>query len=421
MAFNSSAALTSKELPPLSLPSTIFDGVCLLPKSETLTAVITAATIEIGAPDEGAVEVASVLAAAGHHPIVVSAGGRLEANLQRMGIEFVRMNLQCRNPVTVAWNTAALRRLMRSRNCNVVHAHDRPAGWTAFLAARLTGVPFLTSWYKGYREQNGFKHRYNSVMARGDRIITGSEQLAALIAERHPISQDRITVIPASVDFDRFDPGALTTERVDAARKSWGAQDDTRIILVADRLLRRKGHHVVIKAARRLKELGLRNFLFIFAGEDLGRTRYTGELWDLVLATQTADVIRMAGVMGDVPATFAAATAVVSAAVQPEGLQRSILEGLAMARPVIVSNLAAGPEIIRSPPAVPENRMTGLCFTAGDDAALAAAVIKFFALPETARAAMGRRGREWALAHCDRTRVAGQILAVYGSLVSRRR
>ena len=223
MAFRSSVALTAKEFPPFALPPTVFDGACSLPRSDALTALIAATTIEIGAPDEGAVEVASVLAAAGHHPIVVSAGGRLESHLDRMGIEFVRMNLQCWNPATVARNTTALRRLVRRRNCDVVHAHDRPAGWTAFLAARLTGVPFLTSWHKGYREQNGFKHRYNSVMARGDRIITGSEQLATLIAERHPTSQNRITVIPASVDFDRFDPGALTTERVEAVRKSWGA------------------------------------------------------------------------------------------------------------------------------------------------------------------------------------------------------
>ena len=58
----------------------------------------------------------------------------------------------------------------------------------------------------------------------------------------------------------------------------------------------------------------------------------------------------------------AAATAVVSAAIQPEGLQRTILEALAMARPVVVSDLAAGPDIVLAPPAVPEERMTGLRF-----------------------------------------------------------
>jgi glycosyltransferase involved in cell wall biosynthesis len=103
----------------------------------------------------------------------------------------------------------------------------------------------------------------------------------------------------------------------------------------------------------------------VFAGEDEGRSRYTGELWDLVLATDTADVVRMARSPADRPAAYGAAAAVVSAAIQAEGVQRSILEALAMARPVVVSDLAAGPDIVQAPPAVTEERMTGLRFAAG--------------------------------------------------------
>ena len=78
--------------------------------------------------------------------------------------------------------------------------------------------------------------------------------------------------------------------------------------------------------------MGLKDFLCVFVGEDQGKSRYTGELWDLVLATGTTDVIRMAGPTDDLPAAFAAATVVVNAAIQPEGLQRAILEAEAMAQ-----------------------------------------------------------------------------------------
>ena len=76
----------------------------------------------------------------------------------------------------------------------------------------------------------------------------------------------------------------------------------------------------------------------------------------------------------------------VSAATQPEGLQRTILEAQAMARPVVVSDLGAGPDVVLAPPAVPEDRMTGLRFSAGDDAALAAALIRLFSMPDAAPA-----------------------------------
>src|SRR6185369_13724876 len=105
-----------------------------------------------------------------------------------------------------------------------------------------------------------------------------------------------------------------------------------------------------------------------------GHTRYTGELWDLVLASDTIDVIRMVGPTDDMPAAYAAASVVVSAAIQPEGLQRAILEAQAMARPVVVSDMGAGPDVVLAPPAVPEDRMTGLRFSSGDAVALAAAL-----------------------------------------------
>ena len=131
-------------------------------------------------------------------------------------------------------------------------------------------------------------------------------------------------------------------------RRAWGVAASDRVILVVGRMLRRKGHHVVVEAARRLKAMGLKNFVFVFAAEDQG-TRYAAELWDQVLATGTSDVIRMAGPIDDLPAAYAAATVAVSAAVQPEGLQRALLEAQAMARPVIVSDLGAGPEVGAGP------------------------------------------------------------------------
>jgi len=105
---------------------------------------------------------------------------------------------------------------------------------------------------------------------------------------------------------------------------------------------------------------------------------------------------------------------VVSAAVQPEGVQRAMLEAQAMARPVIVSDLGAGPEVVLSPPAVPESRITGLRFPAGDDAALAGTLLRLFSMPEPTRRAMGTRGRTWVLDHFDGDIVAAQALQVYG-------
>jgi glycosyltransferase involved in cell wall biosynthesis len=255
-------------------------------------------------------------------------------------------------------------------------------------------------------------------MARGDRIIAVSDQIAELINERYCTSWDRIAVIPVSIDAERFDPATMSSERIAAVRSAWGVNRDDKVILVVGRMIRRKGHHVVVRAIRRLKEMGLKDCVCVFVGEDQQRTRYTGELWDLVLATNTADVIRMAGPVDDLPAAFAAATVTVSAATQPEGMQRTILEAQSMGRPVVVSDLGAGPEVVLAPPAVPEDRMTGLRFSSGDDSALAAALIRLFSLPDPVQRAIGARGREWVVGHFDAPSVVEPTLRVYAELAA---
>jgi glycosyltransferase involved in cell wall biosynthesis len=349
----------------------------------------------------------------------MSRGGRMEKDVA--GAEFVFAEVDSKNPFLMLRNAAAMARLARDRKCDVIHAHGRAPAWSAYLAARMTRLPFLTSWYKGFREQNVFKRLYNSVMIRGDRIIAASDQIAELIVERYGVGNDHIDVIPLGVDVDRFDPDAIAPERIDAIRRHFGVGPNAKIILVVGRLIRRKGHHLVVQAAHRLKEMGVKDFVCVFAGEDQGHSRYGGQLWDLVVATGTSDVVRITGPVDDMPACYAAASVVVSAATQPEGLQRAILEAQAMARPVIASDLGAGPEVLLAPPAVSEDRMTGMRFSAGDAAALAAALVRVFSLPPAARQAIGARGREWVTSHFNPVAAAEQTLKLYADATRSRR
>ena len=359
-------------------------------------------TLDVGAADAGAVELVRILASAGFRIIVVSRAGRLVADVTAAGGEFVPLDVSSNNPFLMLRNAIKLTRMARDRQCRVIHAFGRAGAWSAFIAARLCQIPLVTSCYKGFREQNIFKHFYNSIMARADHVIASSEQIAQLINDRYGTPWNNIAVVSCSIDLDRFDPDKVTRERIDTIRSAWGVKRETKVILITGRILRRKGHHVVVKAVKRLKEMGLKDFLCVFVGEDRGRTRYTGELWD-----------RMAAPVADMPAAFAAASVVVSAAIQPEGVQRAILEGQAMARPVIVSDLGAGADVVLTAPAVPESRIAGFRFQAGDDAELAAALLRLFSMPEPNRATIGRRGRDWVLGHFNTAIVTEQTLRLY--------
>ena len=386
---------------------------------DAMRVLIVAPALETGAADAGAVELTRILEHAGHHAIVVSNVGRLVADINATGAEFVPLDVATTNPIRILRNVFALRRLAREKRCDCIHALGRSGAWSALIAARMTRLPFLTSWYKGFRDQNLFKHLYNGVMARGDRVVAVSEQLAQLVHDRYGTAWEKITVVPCGVDLERFDPERMTQARIDAVRHAWGVTGETKVILVVGRILRRKGHHVMVKAVERLKKTGLKDFLCVFVGEDRGRTHYTGELWDLVLATGTMDVIRMAAPVHDMPAAYAAASVVVSAAIQPEGVQRAILEAQAMGRPMIVSDLAAGSDVVLTAPFMTESRVSGLRFPAGDDSRLAATLLRLFSIPAPMRAGMGARGRDWVLGHFNADVVAEQTLRLYEETTGR--
>ena len=391
-----------------------------VPSAAKLTVLIAAPTLDTGASDSGAIELVRILAAGGHRAIVVSDGGRREADIAANGGEFIRARMASKNPAVMLRNVGLLARIARERRCDAIHALGRAPAWSAYAAARIARVAFVTSWYKGFREQNSLKRLYNSVMARGDRVVAASSRIAELINDRYGTPWNRISVIPASIDFTRFDPAALSADRLAVLRAQWGVGPETKVILVAGRLRRRKGHDVVVRAVQRLKAMGLKDFVCVFTADDSGNPRYSGELWDQVLATGTADAIRMTGYIEDRPAAYAAASVVVSAAIQEEGLQRALVEAQAMVRPVIVSDLGASPEIVRTQPTVTADRATGLRFRTGDDGALAAALLHLFSMPENARRAMGARGREWALANFNARVATDAGLRVYSEIAETR-
>jgi glycosyltransferase involved in cell wall biosynthesis len=288
-------------------------------------------------------------------------------------------------------NAFALMRLAREHHSDLIHAHGRAAAWSALLAARLNGIPFVTTWYKGFREQNVFKRLYNCEMARGDRVITVSEHLAQLVNDRYGTPWECITVLPTSIDFERFDPAHVACERVEALRRSWGIRPKTKVILVVGRIVRRKGHHVVVRAAQRLKRRASRISSACLSARTAATPTTPANYGIWCWRRRPWTWLRMAAPLHDMPAAYATAAVVESAAVQPEGLQRAILEAQAMARPVIVCDLGDGPDVVLKAPAVPDGRVTGLGFAAGDDAALAEALVGFFSMPEPTRRAIGTR------------------------------
>ena len=92
-----------------------------------------------------------------------------------------------------------------------------------------------------------------------------------------------------------------------------------------------------------------------------------------------------------------------------------------MERPVIVSDLGAGPDVVLAAPAVGNDRITGMRFATGDADALAAALVRLFSMPESEQRAIGTRGRAWVRSQFNAEASAALILKLYAEAAARQK
>src|SRR6476469_6037778 len=138
-------------------------------------------------------------------------------------------------------------------------------------------------------------------MARGDITIANSGYTADLIAGRYGTERDKIEVIHRGIDPARFDPAAISPERVAALRQRWGVGDGQRVVLHMARLTGWKGQSVLIEAAARLKAAGkLSDAVIVLAGDAQGRTGYVQSLHAQVAQGDLGSQVRFAGHVEDV-------------------------------------------------------------------------------------------------------------------------
>lgn len=358
--------------------------------------------LEAGGVERGTIEIAEAIREAGFRPLVASAGGALVAELQALGARHVTLPLATKAPLGLWRNAAALAGLVRAEGVAILHARSRAPAWSALVAARRTGARFVTTYHGAYNEGFPGKRLYNSVMARGERVIAISRFIADLVAARHGTPRERIRLIPRGVDPRRFDPGAVPPERIAAQRAAWGAAPGQPVVLLPGRLARWKGQHVLVSALA-----GLPGVIGVLAGGGDGQARALRAQAD---ALGLGARLVLAGHVAAMDLALAAADVVVHASTDPEAFGRTVIEAQAMARPVIAADLGGPRETV-------EHGVTGWRVTPGDPAALAAAIGRVLAMPAAAREAVGAAARAAVLRDYTTAAMQRATIALYRELL----
>ena len=355
--------------------------MCRLTGSHTILQVLP--SLVTGGVERGTAEIGEALVRAGVTSLVASAGGPMVDKLRHAGSTHITMQLTAKSPQAIWANATALETLIRDRGITLVHARSRAPAWSAWLACRRTGVPFVTTYHGTYNEGLPFKRFYNSVMARGRIVIAASRFIADLVIARHGVDPARIRVIPRGVDPSVFDPASISEARVASLAAEWRLPTGTRIVALPGRLTSWKGHAVLLQAIARLNRSDV---ICVLIGSDQGRHAYTRHLRQQAAKLGIAGQLRLVGQCDDMPAALVLSDVVVHASTKPEAFGRVVIEAQAMARLVIATNLGGPVETVR-------HDQTGWLVPPNDPDTLAAAIRTALDLDPARRMAIGQLAR----------------------------
>jgi glycosyltransferase involved in cell wall biosynthesis len=363
---------------------------------------------DTGGAERVVIEIAEAIQSCGHIALIAAEPGALSRAALRTGARIINLPLASKSPFTIRRNAKRLEKLIREHRVDLVHAHSRAPAWSAYWATRRTRTPFVTTYHGVYSEKNAFKHRYNSVMARGDRVIAVSGFVAGLIHARYGLGDDKIRVIHGGVDTVKFDPVNVLGDRISRLARDWRVDMGAPLIMLPGRLTSWKGQKTLIAALARLRHA---DAIAILAGGDQGRGAYAASLTTLAETLGVAERLRIVGHNEDMPAAMMLADIVVNASTDPEAFGRTIVEAQAMGRLVIATDHGGARETI-----LPGE--TGFLVPPGDAAALAQAIDAALDMSAGARIAWGRHARAHIRQNHSIAAMQQAVLNVYAELLA---
>lgn len=255
----------------------------------------------------------------------------------------------------VAWR---LRRIIRDSGANLIHAHLPTAG---ILARIVSSVPVI------YTEHN-LAHSYrwatrvaNRLTYRRNRVVTAVSEAVAATVAGYPGPE--VEVVPNGVAV------AVDHEASSRARDELGLGPRDPLVVHTGNIRPGKGHDLLVEATATLVELRPEVTVVSIGGE-----KFPGSLERLRRTASDRGLdgrLRFLGRRPDALAFMAAADVYLNPA-EIEGLPVTILEAMALGRPVVATAAGGVPSVVK-------HEETGLLVEPGDAAGLAVALERLLA------------------------------------------
>jgi len=289
--------------------------------------------MQSGGVERSTLEIAAALVAAGHRSVVISAGGRLVAELLAAGSEHIVLDIGSKSLRTLT-RVLALRRLIQTLQPDIVHVRSRLPAWLArFALHRMANRPHVVTSVHGLNSVG----RYSAILTRGERVIAVSATVRDYIRKHYPSTDpNRLRVIPRGVDTLAFAHGYVPTETWKRAFDlAFPALVGGVLLTLPARGTRLKGHADAIDLLARLRDAGVDARLLLLGIVEPGREAYLAELATQASAFGVSKAVVFSPPRADVREVMACSALILQLSRKPEAFGRTVIEALSLGRPLL--------------------------------------------------------------------------------------
>lgn len=302
--------------------------------------------------------------------------------------------------------------ILRRERPHIVHSFMDRANFFARVGSRLAGPPapkVITS-VRGPLMQLRYLAMERALSRWGARVVTNSQGIADELTGWARVPKARVQIVRNIVNLTRFGP-ATPDERA-AARARYGLREDDVLAAFVGMIGIAKYHLGFVHALGRLKKAGRlpARFRVICAGR--GRDALPQKLLPPMIRWQGVGAhLDFIGAIKDVRSLYAAADFAVLPSLY-EGLSNALLEAMASALPIVVSEGANRDHFV-------EDGRSGFVFRNAHTGALAEALDRMLSLTAEERARLGAHGRARLVSELPAAKPLAETMALYEEVLRR--
>ena len=223
---------------------------------------------------------------------------------------------------------------------DIVHTH---ASMSARLAARVYGAKIVYTRHSVFPPNPRLTHGIGKAVcgfinnSTADKIIAVAEAAKQNICDVG-VSDSKIDVVLNGVEALR----EYTPEEILVTKQKFGVPEDYKCAAIVARLNEVKGHKYFVEAARLLKEQGVKAKLLIAGTGDMETA-----IRQQISENDLQDDVLMLGFLTDVEPLMNIIDVQVNCSFGTEATSLSLLEGMSLGKPAVVSDFGGNPGVIR--------------------------------------------------------------------------